>query len=120
MKTVVIAAVLMAGATAANAEPARQVLHHDATGNPIIVTVIAGKCPDGQSSGCYLQHVVWRQHDKDEAHELAHAAGMRHTPWVFNRWGIPCTRITVAGFSTGYEVGQVICQSARGEYVDSK
>lgn len=106
---------------AALAMPAQaaQILHHDAAGNPVMVTVVAADCPGKPGYGCYLQHVVYTMgNEATTSHELAHVAGMRHEPWRFNRWGIPCARVTVAGFSTGYEVGQVICNGLRGEWVE--
>lgn len=115
MKSLVLLAALSCPATAAE-----QVVHYDAQGNLVSVLVIKDRCPIGINGACYAQHVIWADRDESLRHELAHVSGMKHTPWTFNHWGIPCARVTAAGLATGYEVGQVICNGPRGEYVDGK
>lgn len=116
----VVRAVVVVAAISTPAH-AVQIQHHDAAGQPVTVTVINERCPDGVAEGCYLQHVIWTGGNSfNLAHELAHVAGMRHSPWQHNRWGIPCATVTVAGFETGYQVGQVICNTLRGEFVEAR
>ena len=58
-------------------------------------------------------------HKADEAHELAHVAGMRHTAWQ-NAGIISCATVILAGYDTGYKALDRICvrKDTRYEWVD--
>ena len=53
-----------------------------------------------------------------EEHELKHAAGMRHTEWE-KGGGAACATVTVAGYKTGYAVGDRICRANDHEWKEA-
>jgi hypothetical protein len=84
--------------------------HHDAAGQPVAVAVTDQPCPyDVAPSSCYVPMIYVNGNYRSLPHELAHVAGMLHTPWNGNSFGNKCARVTVAGYRTGYKVGDEIC-----------
>ena len=107
----------------------RIVQHHDSSGQPISVTVTED-CHAlfaTEMNGAYAdvpRNKIWLCGMGSDAmpHELAHFAGMRHTRWYVNANHTSCARVLIAGYKTGYEVGDWICVSRgpafRGEWIE--
>ena len=94
----------------------RIVQHHDSRGAPISIAVTED-CHylfAAAMNGAYAdvpRGKIWLCGRGSDAlpHELAHFAGMRHTRWYVNANHTSCARVIVAGYRTGYEVGDWIC-----------
>ena len=97
--------------------------HHDLHGRPVGVT-ISMDCLNSKNNWAYTdvpnKKIYLCGNLSAKSHEFAHIAGMRHTNWIINNHGIACATITVAGWNTGYVVGDTICVSpgGRGEWID--
>lgn len=100
------------------------VLHHDANGFPVEVTIMDGCWPgwrgayaDVPRARIYLCGLEW-----SKSHELAHIAGMRHTSWRVLPNGLTCATVTESGHRTSYYVGNVLCIApfGRGEFIDPR
>ena len=81
-----------------------------AEGKTLDVQVYAYRCVAGDTQSAYsMGHIVYLCGKKGmEKHELAHSAGMKHTPWVHTGVAV-CATITQAGYKTGYVVGKEVC-----------
>jgi len=84
--------------------------HHDANGQPVSVYVFNNDCPSIPGRSCSFANLVYLAGLPTRlTHELAHVAGMRHTAWKRNGFGMECATVTDAGYATGYRKGDVIC-----------
>lgn len=92
--------------------------HHDAAGQPVAVAVTDKPCPFAAQSSCYVHMIYVNGNYKTLPHELAHVAGMQHTAWNGNSFGNRCARVTVAGFNTGYKVGDLLCIGFDGSEIN--
>ena len=82
-----------------------------AEGQTLDVQVFANRCIGGDNDGtayALVDKVYLCGRKGIEKHELAHPAGMKHTPWVSTGVGV-CATVTHAGYKTGYVVGSEIC-----------
>jgi len=107
----------------------RVVTHHGPDGKPVRVMVQEQSCAHWASTGIrHLGGYTDRANRRiflcgrleDEAHELAHIAGMEHG-WFIRNGSSQCAPVLQAGWNTGYRVGQRICMSAvlpRGEWLE--
>lgn len=96
---------------------AQTIAWHDASGHPVPVLIKQEDCPGYPQRGCAQMTVYLGGNHKRLAHELAHVAGMRHGAWRKNAFGTECAVVTVAGYQTGYEVGDLICAGMDGSDV---
>ena len=88
-----------------------------------VVHVYDDSCVGGDGGAYYLDlpgikqiHLCGRR--LAEEHEAKHAAGMKHTEWE-KGGGADCATITVAGYNTGYKVGERICRANDYEWKEA-
>jgi hypothetical protein len=75
--------------------------------------------PTREAPGRHYATVYLCGNKADEAHELAHVAGMKHTAWQ-HAGNISCATVILAGYGTGYKALDHICvrKDTRYEWVD--
>ncbi len=90
-------------------------VHHDAQGAPVTVIVSMQECPSLAGRGCAMfvspanAIVYLARNERLLPHELAHVAGMTHSAWQKNGFGIECAVVDSPGYETVYRKGDVIC-----------